>query len=188
MLLPPNRSHKLRPSDIKILLNLDVVGVVHVFVCALNIVEAIFLRGSARRVVSFRPFVRRRCRCPPLSLCAPDLPSMPTILVRRPYYLVSFPSTVLRPSARSTPFCLSFSTLTFWFDLWSRLAVSVVQPLPQSPLSPRRYSCLSSAPSSALMFVLPSFVPVLPLFIVFSDDLRNLFYVLKILFNIRDSG
>merc|ERR1711964_454099 len=124
-----------------------------------------------------------------MGLCAPDLLSTPTILDRRPYYLMS-PSRVLfcvRPP-RSTPFCLSFSTLTFWFDLWSRLAVSVVQPLPQSPLSPRRYSCLSSAPSSALMFVLPSFVPVLPLFIVFSDDLRNLFYVLKILFNIRDSG
>merc|ERR1711964_828625 len=80
----------------------------------------------------------------PFSLCAPDLLSTPTILDRRPYYLMS-PSRVLfcvRPP-RSTPFCLSFSTLTFWFDLWSLLAVSVVQPLPVSPLSPRRYSCLS---------------------------------------------
>jgi len=132
-----------------------------VFVCALNSVEAIFLRGSARRVVSFRPFVRRRRRCPLIS-ARPDLLSTPTILVRRPYHLVSFPSTVLLPRLRpeyyfttsspsrvlfyvhpprSTPFCLSFSTLTFWFDLWSRLAVSVLQPLPVVSLEPRRYSC-----------------------------------------------
>merc|ERR1711964_456879 len=152
-------------------------------------------------VVSFRPFVRRRRRCPLIS-ARPDLPSTPTILVRRPYHLVSFPSTVLLPRLRpeyyfttsspsrvlfyvhpprSTPFCLSFSTLTFWFDLWFDLPCPSFSLCQLSPLSPDVTPALSSAPSSALMFVLSSFVSVLPPFIVFSLGLRNLFYVLKIL-------
>jgi len=111
-----------------------------VFVCALNSVEAIFLRGSARRVVSFRPFVRRRRHCPLISV-RPDLLSTPTILVRRPYhlvsvpeycfttsspsrvlfyYLVSFPSTVLRPPAAFD----SLLPFVFYFDVLVRSLVS----------------------------------------------------------------
>merc|ERR1711964_456878 len=57
------------------------------------------------------------------------------------YYLVSFPSTVLRPPAAFD----SLLPFVFYFDVLVRslvrLAVSVLQPLPVVSLEPRRYSC-----------------------------------------------